>query len=132
MTGAGSDGPTVHQRRVLDEHALEDLQRLFAGEHERRLLLAVLDEGPRRLEDMRVGLRLRDPESLSWNADALHGAAELVGARRLATLCTRLAEAARCAQWEQAAGLVGDLSHEYADVRLRLEAELRRSVRGDQ
>lgn len=132
MTGAGSDEPSVHESRVLDEHALEDLQRLFAGEHERRLLLAVMDEGPRRLEDMRAGLRARDPESLSWNADALRGAAELVGARRLATLCTRLAEAARCAQWEQAAELVGELGHEYAGVRSRLETELRRSVRGDQ
>ncbi len=129
MSGATGDERHAHERPAVDEDALGDLQRLFASEHEARLLRSVLGDGPRRLADMRVALTARDVDALGWAAEALRGAAELVGARPLSALCVRLAREARAGNWELAQGLVGALDEEYASVRTRLEAELRRGRR---
>ncbi len=132
MAGVEGDEPGPQELSGVDEGALAELQRLFAAEQEERLLAAVLGEVPRRLADMRTALQQGDAEALSWGADALRGAADLVGARRLGGLCTRLADAARSGGWEEAGELVGALDREYSDVRLRLEAELQRGHRSDE
>lgn len=129
MGGAAGDEREARERPVVDEDALDDLQRLFAAEQEARLLRGVLGDGPRRLEDMRAALKTHDVDTLGWAADALRGAADLVGARHLSMLCTRLADEARGGNWTAAQGLVGALGDEYAGVRARLEAELRRNRR---
>jgi HPt (histidine-containing phosphotransfer) domain-containing protein len=132
MAGVEGDEPGTQEDSGVDEVALADLQRLFAADQEQRLLAAVLGGFPRRLADMRAALGQHDAETLSWGADALRGAADLVGARRLGGLCTRLADTARSGGWEEAGELVEALDREYSDVRLRLEAELQRGHRSDE
>jgi HPt (histidine-containing phosphotransfer) domain-containing protein len=120
MNAPGPSGAT------LDPHALAELRRVFAGAARPALAAIVhdfLESGPRRLREIADALGRRDVEALCWAAQALAGAARLLGARELAEACSTLEDAGRDGSWAHLPALADALAARHDQVRRLVEDE---------
>lgn len=117
---------------ALDPHVLADLRRVFAGVA-RPALGAVVDDflesGPRRLNEIAEAVARRDVEASCWAAQALAGAARLLGAQGLADLCVTLEETAQAQSWAQLHALLDGLTVQHDQVRHLVEDEFGAAAR---
>ena len=83
-----------------------------------------LRDTPRRLDEMLRALSAGEAEELGHLAHALKGSSLNLGARRMASLCTRLEAQGRGRLLEEAGQTVGELRREFSRVSALLESSL--------
>ena len=86
-----------------------------------------LSDGEARLADLSSALEKQDAASLHGTAHALKGAAANIGAPRMAGLAAQLQDLGESGALDGAAALIEELQTAFAQVRLRIVAELAKS-----
>jgi len=107
---------------VLD--GLRELERGGDGSFLRRVIEAFVSDTRSRLDDLRVGIAANDLPTTARAAHALKGSCRNIGARRMASLCEQLEQAANGTDPAAAHQALSRLEDDFAAVKLILAEEL--------
>jgi len=111
----------------LDESVLDGLRELERGgdgSFLRRVIEAFVSDTRSRLDDLRVGIAANDLPTTARAAHALKGSCRNIGARRMASLCEQLEQAANGTDPAAAHQALSRLEDDFAAVKLILAEEL--------
>jgi HPt (histidine-containing phosphotransfer) domain-containing protein len=116
------------ERDVLDRQMLATLQELERISHVgllAHLITLYLQEAPAQLAALHEAVAHGAAGRVEELAHALRGSSALLGATRMARLCTSLHKDAGMQNLSRAAARVADLTREFSRVQAALEAVLR-------
>jgi HPt (histidine-containing phosphotransfer) domain-containing protein len=116
------------ERDVLDRQMLAALQEVERISHVgllAHLITLYLQEAPAQLAALHEAVARGDAGRVEELAHALRGSSALLGATRMASLCTSLQEDAGTHNLSRAVARVADLTREFSRVQAALEAMLR-------
>lgn len=123
--------PAAAARDVINPHALDNIRALSAdrgGALVKRVVNAYIGDTPQQLVALRAAIDGRDTGSVRKVAHTLKSSSANVGAELLAQMCKDLELLGRNNMTEGAAGILGDMEHEFQAVRRSLGAILEKEI----
>jgi len=104
-------------------NALKQLRDLL-GDTYKDLLEAYLDDGPKKLSQMRSSFRDVDFETLANAAHTMKGSSLNLGARKLSEVCSEIERLARSSSTDGLEEKIGEVDLAYQEVKEILEQEM--------